>query len=81
MPRDRAGSFGPQVVKKHQSELTELKRKVLLLYALYALCTLGNSYQEIQINIAVFMECHAPLPPSNATLNAVTDKLPAEIQA
>ncbi len=42
----RAGSFNPQVVKKHQARLTdELKCKVLALYAL------GNSYQDIRTHI------------------------------
>ena len=46
-PRDRAGSFEPQVVKKHQTHLTdELERKILALFAL------GSSYQDIRSHIA-----------------------------
>ncbi len=46
-PRDRAGSFEPQVVKKHQTHLTdELERKVIALFAL------GNSYQDISARIS-----------------------------
>ena len=40
-PRDRAGTFEPQIVKKHQTHLTdELERKVIALFAL------GNSYPD-----------------------------------
>ncbi|MCX2843059.1 transposase, partial [Microbulbifer thermotolerans] len=46
-PRDRAGTFEPQIVKKHQTQLTdELERKVIALFAL------GNSYQDIRTHIA-----------------------------
>jgi len=45
-PRDRAGTFSPQLVKKHQTHLTdELERKVIALFAL------GNSYQDIRGHI------------------------------
>lgn len=41
-PRDRAGTFEPQLVKKHQTNFTdEIERKILALYAL------GNSYHDI----------------------------------
>jgi transposase-like protein len=46
-PRDRAGTFEPQIVKKHQTHLTdELERKIIALFAL------GNSYQDIRTHIA-----------------------------
>lgn len=71
-PRDRAGSFEPQIVKKHQTQLTdELERKVLALYAL------GNSYQDIRTHIDDLYG----MTLSNGTLNAVTDKLLPELQA
>jgi len=42
-PRDRAGTFELQIVKKHQTHLTdELERKVITLFAL------GTSYQDIR---------------------------------
>jgi len=45
-PRDRAGSFEPQLAKKHQTHLTdELERKIIALFAL------GNSYQDIRGHI------------------------------
>lgn len=71
-PRDRAGTFEPQIVKKHQTHLTdELERKIIGLFAL------GNSYQDIRGHIA---ELYG-LSLSNGTLNAVTDKLLPELQA
>src|SRR5690606_30803501 len=71
-PRDRAGSFEPQIVKKHQTQLTdELERKIIGLFAL------GTSYQDIRAHI----EEMYGISISNGTLNAVTDKLLPELQA
>jgi len=71
-PRDRAGTFDPQIVKKHQTHLTdELERKVIALFAL------GNSYQDIRAHLADLYDISL----SNGTLNAVTDKLLPELQA
>ncbi|MCG8611993.1 MAG: IS256 family transposase [Pseudomonadales bacterium] len=71
-PRDRAGSFEPQLVKKNQTYLTDdLERKVLALFAL------GNSYQDIRTHIADMYDIQL----SNGTINAVTDKLLPELQA
>jgi len=71
-PRDRAGTFEPQLVRKHQTHLTdELERKVIALFAL------GNSYQDIRGHIMDFYGMSL----SNGTLNAVTDKLLPELQA
>src|SRR5690606_4003258 len=71
-PRDRAGTFEPQLVKKHQTHLTdELERKILALYAL------GTSYQDIRGHIQDLYGIEL----SNGTLNAVTDKLLPELQA
>lgn len=71
-PRDRAGTFEPQIVKKHQTHLTdELERKVIALFAL------GNSYQDIRGHIADLYGMSL----SNGTINAVTDKLLPELQA
>lgn len=71
-PRDRAGTFEPQIVKKHQTHLTdELERKVIGLFAL------GNSYQDIRSHIAGLYGISL----SNGTLNVVTDKLVPELQA
>lgn len=71
-PRDRAGTFEPQIVKKHQTHLTdELERKVIALFAL------GNSYQDIRTHIADMYGMEL----SNGTISAVTDKLLPELQA
>lgn len=71
-PRDRAGTFEPQLVKKHQTHLTEeIERKILALYAL------GNSYQDIRGHIEDLYGIRV----SNGTLNAITDKLLPELQA
>jgi putative transposase len=71
-PRDRAGTFEPQTIKKHQTCLTdELERKIIALFAL------GNSYQDIRAHI----EDMYGVELSNGTLSAVTDKLIPELQA
>ncbi|MDT8407875.1 MAG: transposase, partial [Methylococcales bacterium] len=71
-PRDRAGTFEPQLVKKHQTHLTdELERKIIALFAL------GTSYQDIRTHIADLYGISV----SNGTLNAITDKLLPELQA
>lgn len=71
-PRDRVGTFEPQIVKKHQTHLTdELERKVIALFAL------GNSYQDIRTHIADMYDMEL----SNGTISAVTDKLLPELQA
>lgn len=45
-PRDHAGTFEPQLVKKHQTHLTdELERKIIALFSL------GTSYQDIRMHI------------------------------
>ena len=70
-PRDRSGTFEPQLVKKHQTHLSnEIERKVLSLFAL------GNSYQDIAGHIADLYG----LSLSSATISAVTDKLLPELE-
>ena len=45
-PRDRNGSFEPEIVKKHQTHMSdELENKMLSLFAL------GNSYSQIADHI------------------------------
>jgi len=71
-PRDRAGTFEPQIVRKHQTHLTEeLERKVVALFSL------GTSYQDIRAHIADIYDISL----SNGTISAVTDKLLPELQA
>ncbi len=65
-PRDRNGTFEPQLVKKHQTHLTdEIERKILSLFAL------GSSYQDISGHIAELYGIDV----STATISTVTDKL------
>jgi transposase-like protein len=70
-PRDRNGTFEPQLVKKHQTHLTdEIERKILSLFAL------GSSYQDISGHIAEMYGIDV----SSATISAVTDKLIPELR-
>jgi len=65
-PRDRNGSFEPEIVKKRQTILnTTLDNKILSLYAS------GMSYSDISGHLADIYEVDV----SEATISAVTDKL------
>lgn len=65
-PRDRAGTFEPQIVKKRQTILNEsLDNKILSLYAL------GMSYEAIQEHLA---EMYG-LEVSAAKISLISDKL------
>lgn len=65
-PRDRNGTFSPQIVKKHQTTLNdEIEQKIIALYGL------GMSYNDIAAHLK---EIYG-LEISNATLSAVTDKI------
>ena len=66
VPRDRNGSYEPQIVKKHQTHISDhIEQKILSLYAL------GNSYSQISEHI----EEMYGLEFSKATISAVTDKI------
>lgn len=70
-PRDRAGTFEPQIIKKNQTHLTdELERKVLSMFSV------GLSYQDIRTHVKEMYD----LDVSKGTLNAVTDKLIPELK-
>lgn len=69
-PRDRNGSFEPQLIKKRQTVLNEeLDNKILDLYRL------GNSYADISSHLADIYGVEV----SAATINSVTDRLIAEM--
>jgi len=71
-PRDREGSFEPQLVKKHQTKLTpEIDQKILGLFAL------GTSYRDIRFHIEELYGIDV----SEATISAVTDQLIPELKA
>ena len=65
-PRDRNGSFEPEIVKKNQTHMSdELESKMLSLFAL------GNSYSQIADHIEDIYGVHFSKP----AITAVTDKL------
>ena len=66
IPRDRNGSYEPQIVKKHQTHMSDhIEQKILSLYAL------GNSYSQISEHIEEMYGFEF----SKATISAVTDKV------
>ena len=70
-PRDRAGSFEPQLIKKQQTHLTdEIERKIISMFGL------GMSYQDIAAHVA---ELYG-LDISSATISSITDKLIPELK-
>ncbi len=65
-PRDRSGTFEPQIVKKRQTILTdELDDKILGLFAI------GTGYKDIASNLSEMYGIEI----SAATISGVTDKL------
>jgi len=65
-PRDRTGTFSPQLVKKHQTTISdEIEGKIIGLYGL------GMSYKDISSHL---QEMYG-LEVSSGTLAAVTDKI------
>ena len=65
-PRDRAGNFEPQLVKKNQTKLSdEIDRKILSMFSM------GMSYRDIKSHVADLYG----LELSEASLTAVTDQL------
>ena len=70
-PRDRAGTFEPQLIKKHQTSVSdEIEAKILSMYGL------GMSYRDI----ATQVEDLYGIQVSTATLSAITDKIIAEVR-
>ena len=71
-PRDRAGTFEPQLVKKHQRTVSdEIETKILSMYGL------GMSYSDI----AGHVEELYGISVSTATISMITDKLIDEVKA
>jgi len=65
-PRDRAGTFSPQLIKKHQTTLSdEIEQKIIALYGL------GMSYNDISSHLQEMYGIEV----STGTLSAVTDKI------
>jgi len=65
-PRDREGTFAPQLVKKHQTSLNdEIEQKIIAMYGV------GLSYQDISVHLRDLYG----LEVSTGTLSAITDKI------
>ena len=65
-PRDRKGSFDPQIVKKHQTTISnEIEEKILSMYAL------GMSYRDISSHIEEIYQINL----STTTISNITDKI------
>ena len=65
-PRDRAGTFSPQLIKKHQTTLSdEIEEKIIALYGL------GMSYKDMSGHL----EDIYGISISKGTLTAITDKI------
>jgi len=71
-PRDRSGSFEPQLIKKNQTKLTaEIDQKILSMFAL------GMSYRDIRGHVHEMYGIEI----SEATITGVTDQLIPELKA
>ena len=71
-PRDRAGSFEPQIVKKNQTTISnEIEERILSMYGL------GLSYKDIIKHIEEIYQIEL----STATISAITDKIIDKVQA
>ncbi|WP_276613138.1 IS256 family transposase [Shewanella sp. SNU WT4] len=71
-PRDRNGTFEPQLIKKNQTTLTdEIECKVLSMFSI------GMSYRDINQHVEDMYGINV----SNATVSAITDKLIPELKA
>ena len=65
-PRDRSGTFEPQIVKKHQSSVSdEIERKILSMYGR------GMSYSDISAHV---QEMYG-ISVSTAAISTITDKI------
>jgi len=70
-PRDRAGTFEPQLVKKNQTQLTdEINSKILSMFAL------EMSYRDIRSHVSAMYG----LDVSEAIISGVTDRLISELK-
>ena len=71
-PRDRIGSFEPQLVKKNQTTISnEIEERILSMYGL------GLSYRDIIKHIEEIYQIEL----STATISAITDKIIDKVKA
>ena len=70
-PRDRNGTFEPQIVKKHQTTISnEIEEKIISMYGL------GMSYRDISSHIEEIYQVSV----STATISLVTDKIISKVK-
>ncbi len=70
-PRDRNGTFEPQIVKKHQTTISnEIEEKILSMYGL------GMSYKDIASHIEDIYQVNI----SKATISSITDKIISKVK-
>jgi len=70
-PRDRSGTFEPQIVKKHQTTISdEIEEKILSMYGL------GMSYSDISKHIEEIYQVSI----STATISTITDKIISKVK-
>lgn len=70
--RDRNGTFEPQIVKKHQTTISnEIEEKILSMYGL------GMSYTDISSHIEEIYQVSI----STATISTITDKIIDKVKA
>jgi len=70
-PRDRNGTFEPQIVKKHQTTISdEIEEKIISMYAL------GMSYRDISSHLEDIYQVSISI----ATISAITDKIIASVK-
>jgi putative transposase len=70
-PRDRNGTFEPQIVKKHQTTISnEIEEKILSMYGL------GMSYTDISSHIEEIYQVSI----STATISTITDKIITKVK-
>lgn len=71
-PRDRAGTFEPQIIKKHQTSVSdEIETKILSMYGR------GLSYSDISEHVSEIYGISV----STAAISAITDKIIDTVKA
>ena len=70
-PRDRNGTFEPQIVKKHQTTISdEIEEKIISMYGL------GMSYRDISSHLEDIYQVSI----STATISTITDKIITKVK-
>ena len=71
-PRDRAGTFEPQIIKKHQTSVSdEIETKILSMYGR------GLSYSDISEHVSEIYVISV----STAAISSITDKIIVTVKA